>query len=222
VLPAGSLFIVLCAVPLLKIYPDNPQERLLAQVVQCLQADGVIIYPTDTVYALGCHIHSRRAIERICRIKGVDPEKHTFACIVPDLKAVGEYAAQLDNPTFKLMRRVLPGPYTFILPAGKMIPKHFQGKRKEFGVRMIDQPIVQELVRRLGNPLVTTSIKHEDEVLEYRTDPELIFEQYGHLVDFVIDGGYGGNIPSTVVDLTDGAENLRIIREGLGPVADLE
>lgn len=208
--------------PLLKIYPDNPQERLLEQAVRCLQHDGVIIYPTDTVYALGCDIHSRRAIERICRLKGVAPDRHSFACIVPDMKAIGEYAAQLDNPTFKLMRRLLPGPYTFILPAGRLIPKHFQGRRKEFGVRMIANPIVQELVRRLGNPLVTTSIKHEDEVLEYRTDPELIYERYGTQVDLVIDGGYGGNVPSTVVDLTEGAAHLRIIREGLGPVDALE
>jgi tRNA threonylcarbamoyl adenosine modification protein (Sua5/YciO/YrdC/YwlC family) len=201
---------------LLRIHPENPQERLLTQAVRELQNDGLLVYPTDTVYALGCDMASRKGVEHLCRLKGVDPAKHRFACIVPDFATLGEYAAQLEGPTFRLLKQHLPGPFTFILPAGSKVPKHFQGRRREFGVRMVEHPIVQALLRLHGRPLVTTSLKLDDDVLEYPTDPDEIAEVYNHSADVMIDGGYGGNVPSTVVDLTDGAANAVVIRDGLG------
>lgn len=202
---------------LLRINKDNPQERLIDQVVECLQNDGVIIYPTDTVYGLGCNIHSKKAIERVCRIKNANPEKVNFSCICEDLSIVSEYANGVSTPIYKLMKKTLPGPYTFILKASKKIPRHFQSTKKTVGIRVVDHLIPTMIVRKLGNPIVTTSLKHEDEILEYRTDPELIYERYEKFVDIVIDGGYGGNVPSTIIDCSE-EDEIILIREGLGAI----
>ncbi|MCS6903863.1 MAG: L-threonylcarbamoyladenylate synthase [Bacteroidia bacterium] len=200
---------------LLKIHKDNPQPRLIEKVVECLKNDGVIIYPTDTVYGLGCDIKSKKAIERICLIKNLDPEKNHFSCICENVSIISEYAVGVSTPVYKLMKKALPGPYTFILKASKNIPRHFQSPKKTVGIRVVDHPIPTEIVRLLGNPIVTTSLKHEDEIIEYNTDPELIYEKYKKLVDIVIDAGAGGNIPSTVIDCSD-ENNITVLREGLG------
>ncbi|MCS7074814.1 MAG: L-threonylcarbamoyladenylate synthase [Bacteroidia bacterium] len=205
---------------LLKINPQNPQERLLNKVVDCLRDDGVIIYPTDTVYGIGCDIHSKKAIERICRIKGVKAEKANFSCICESLSIISEYAIHVSTPIYKMMKRVLPGPYTFILQASKKIPRHFQSDKKTVGIRIVNHKIPTEIVRLLGNPIVTTSLKIPDTILEYPTDAEIIYEMYEKLVDIVIDGGPGGIHASTIVDCSSG-EDFEIIREGLGSTEDL-
>lgn len=202
---------------ILKINPENPQERLLDKVVKCLQDGGVIIYPTDTVYGIGCDITQKKAIERICQIKEISPDKVNFSCICEDVSIIADYASGVTTPIYKILRKALPGPYTFILRASKKVPHFFQSARKTVGIRVVDHNIPTELVRLLGNPIVTTSLKHDDEILEYRTDPELIYERYAKLVDIVVDGGYGGNVPSTVIDCTD-EDHIQVVREGLGEV----
>lgn len=201
---------------LIRIHPDNPPERLLLQVVEVLQRGGVIIYPTDTVYGLGCDIFNAKAVERVARIKGVKLEKANFSFICQDLSHISEYAKHVDNPTFKLMKQTLPGPYTFILNASSKVPRIFKNKKKTVGIRVPDNLICQEIVRLLGNPILTTSIHDIDEVIEYTTDPELIHENFENLVDIVIDGGYGDNQPSTVLDCT--TEEIMILREGAGSI----
>lgn len=203
---------------LLTIHKDNPPERLLKQVVECLEDGGVIIYPTDTVYGIGCDIRNRKAIEKICRIKGIKPEKASFSCICSDLSNISEYAIHVTTPLYKMMKRALPGPYTFILEASSQIPRYFQSNKKTVGIRVPDHKIPLELVRLLGSPIVNTSLRDVDTLVEYTTDPELIHEQYEKLVDIVIDGGFGGNIPSTVVDCSKGDGSWEIIREGKGPL----
>jgi len=198
---------------LIKIYPENPNPKEIQRAVQVLRAGGLVIYPSDTVYALGCDITKKSALERIARIKGVKLEKANFSFICEDLSNLSDYVKQIDTATFKLLKRALPGPYTFILPGSNDLPSAFK-KKKEVGIRVPDHSIVQALVRELGNPIVSTSIKDEDEVIEYTTDPELIFEKWETLVDLVIDGGYGGNIASTVIDLTQGEPIL--VRAGKG------
>lgn len=207
---------------LLRIHPDNPPERLLRQAVEVLQRGGVIIYPTDTVYGLGCAISSKSGVERIARLKGLDPKKAEFACLLASVGDIGRYTVQVDTPTYKLLKRTLPGPYTFILNASREVPSHFRSKKRTVGIRVTANAVATALVERLGEPLLTTSLKHEDEILEYRTDPELIHTRWGDRVDAVIDGGYGGNVPSTVVDLTGGVAALNVLREGLGAVEVLE
>jgi len=197
----------------IKIYEDNPNPKDIAKVVAILKSGGLVIYPSDTVYALGCDITHKGALERIAKIKGVKLEKANFSFVCEDLSNLSDYAKQLDQSTFKLLKRALPGPYTFILPGSKNLPSVFK-KKKEVGIRVPDHSITQAIVRSLGNPIVTTSIKDEDEVIEYTTDPELIYEKWNSLVDAVIDGGYGGNVASTVIDLTSGEPAL--VREGLG------
>jgi len=197
----------------IKIYEDNPNPKDIAKVVAILKSGGLVIYPSDTVYALGCDITHKGALERIAKIKGVKLEKANFSFVCEDLSNLSDYAKQLDQSTFKLLKRALPGPYTFILPGSKNLPSVFK-KKKEVGIRVPDHSITQAIVRSLGNPIVTTSIKDEDEVIEYTTDPELIYEKWNSLVDAVIDGGYGGNVASTVIDLTSGEPVL--VREGLG------
>lgn len=199
----------------IKIYEENPSEREIKRIVKILKNDGVIIYPTDTVYGLGCDITSNRALERVAQLRGVKLEKANFSFICEDLSNLSDYVRQIDTPTFKLLKRALPGPYTFILPGNNNLPTVFK-KKKTVGIRVPDNSIAQAIVRELGNPIISTSIRDEDEVIEYTTDPELILEKWGKLVDAVIDGGYGGNIPSTVIDLTEGEPIL--IREGKGPV----
>lgn len=197
----------------IKIYEDNPNPKEIKRVVEVLKKGGLVIYPSDTVYALGCDITNKAALEKVARIKGVKLEKANFSFICEDLSNLSDYVKQIDSATFKLLKRALPGPYTFILPGNNNLPSVFK-KKKEVGIRVPDNAITQALVRELGNPIISTSIKDEDEVIEYTTDPELIFEKWQKLVDVLIDGGYGGNIASTVIDLT-GSEPV-LIREGKG------
>ncbi|MFM2375948.1 MAG: hypothetical protein RLZZ165_1045 [Bacteroidota bacterium] len=198
----------------LEIHPQNPQPRHIQQAIDCLERGGVILYPTDTVYAIGCDIQNKKALERVCQIKGIDASKSLFSCICPNLSTVSEYASHIDDTVFKLMRRALPGPYTFILEASKNIPKHFQSRRKTVGIRIVDHPIPLALVQGLTRPVLTTSLPLSGE--EYPTDPEEIFEQFGNLVDIFIDGGIGGNTTSTVIDCSLGGDKIEIIREGAG------
>ena len=187
-------------------------------MVDLLRVGGVIIYPTDTVYGIGCDITKARAVERVARIKGIRPEKARFSFICSDLSHLSDFASHVDNTTFKLMKASLPGPYTFILNASTQVPKSIKQKRKTVGIRIPDNNIILEIIRQLGNPILTTSLKVDDEILEYPTDPELIAEEYGDLVDAVIDGGYGGIIPSTVIDCS--GDQPEVIRVGLGEVDD--
>lgn len=197
----------------IKLYPDNPSEKEIAKVVKVLKEGGLVIYPTDTVYGLGCDITNTKALERIAKIKGVKLEKANFSFICHDLSNISDYVRQIDTATFKILKRALPGPYTFILPGNNNLPKEFK-KKKTVGIRVPDNSIILELVRQLGNPIVSTSIHDEDEVLEYSTDPELIFEKWQNLVDVVIDGGYGDNVASTIIDLSE-FEPV-VVREGKG------
>lgn len=198
----------------IKLYEQNPDPRQIQRVVQLLEDGGVIIYPTDTVYGMGCDIFKARAVERVARIKGIRPDKARFSFICSDLSHLSDYARQVDNSTFKLMKSCLPGPFTFILNASSQVPRTIKQRRKTVGIRIPDNQTILEIVRSLGHPILTTSLKEDDRILEYPTDPELIFGEYGDLVDAVIDGGYGGVIPSTVVDCT--GETPVVIREGLG------
>lgn len=201
---------------LIKIYPDNPDPRRIREVAQCLRDGGLVIYPTDTVYGLGCDIHNTRAVEKVARIKGIKPQKNDFSFICYDLSHIADYA-KVSNAAFKLMKKALPGPFTFILGANNNVPKLLNTNKKTVGIRVPDNEIPRFFVRELGNPIITTSIKDDDEVIEYSTDPELIFEKFQHLVDIVVDGGYGGNVGSTIVDAT--TDEFVIIREGLGDLS---
>lgn len=198
---------------LIRIYPENPDERKIRQVVDCLRDGGLVIYPTDTIYGLGCDIFNTRAVEKIARIKGIKAQKNDFSFICYDLSHIADYA-RVGNSAFKMMKRVLPGPYTFILDANNQVPKLLNTNKKTVGIRVPDNMIPRQIVKELGNPIVTTSIKDDDEIIEYSTDPELIYEKFQHQVDIVIDGGYGGNIASTIVLATN--DNFEVIREGLG------
>jgi tRNA threonylcarbamoyl adenosine modification protein (Sua5/YciO/YrdC/YwlC family) len=197
----------------IKIYEDNPNEAAIKKVVDVLHDGGLIIYPTDTVYGLGCDITNTKALERIAKIKGIKLEKANFSFICSDLSNLSDYVKQIDTSTFKILKRALPGPYTFILPGNNDLPKEFR-KKKTVGIRVPDNRIVLDIVKMLDNPIVSTSIYDEDEVLEYSTDPELIFEKWQNVVDLVIDGGYGDNIPSTIIDLS--GYEPEVIREGKG------
>lgn len=197
----------------IKLYEDKPNEANVARVVKVLREGGLVIYPTDTVYGLGCDITNSRALEKIARIKGIKLEKANFSFVCSDLSNLSDYVRQIDTATFKLLKRALPGAYTFILPGNNNLPKKFK-KRATVGIRVPDNNIALEIVRQLGNPIVSTSIHDDDEVLEYSTDPELIFEKWQNLVDVVIDGGYGGNEASTIIDLS-GSEPV-VVRVGKG------
>ena len=199
---------------ILHIHPDNPGVRQIEMVVEVLKKGGVIIYPTDTVYGLGCDIFNARAVEKIARIRGLKVEKANFSFICHDLSNLSHYTRQISNQVFKIMKHYLPGPFTFILEANSNVPKIFKNKKKTIGIRIPDHKIPLEIVKRLGNPILTTSIHDYDKLIDYTTDPELIHENFGHLVDMVIDGGYGNNIPSTVVDCT--TDPPEILRQGLG------
>jgi tRNA threonylcarbamoyl adenosine modification protein (Sua5/YciO/YrdC/YwlC family) len=199
---------------LLKVYPENPNPRHIHTVVECLMDGGIIIYPTDTVYGLGCDIFKSKAVERIALIKGIKAEKSNFSFICDDLSQLSDFSKPIPNEVFKLMRKNLPGPFTFILNASNNVPKLIQSKKKTVGIRIPDNNIPRVIVKELGHPIMSTSIHDDDEIIEYTTDPELIYEKYSNLVDIVIDGGYGDNEPSTVIDCT-GPEPL-IIREGKG------
>jgi len=199
----------------IKIYPENPNEKEIQKIVKILKDGGLIIYPTDTVYGLGCDITNTKALERIAKIKGIKLEKANFSFVCHDLSNITDYVKHIDTSTFKILKRSLPGPYTFILEGNNNLPKEFK-KKKTVGIRVPDNNIVLELVKQLGNPIVSTSIYDEDEVIEYTTDPELIFEKWQQKVEAVIDGGYGDNVASTIIDLT--GNEPEIIREGKGSV----
>ena len=197
----------------LKIHPKTPELRKIQQVVRCLRDGGIVIYPTDTVYALGCDIHNARAVERIAKIKGIKPQKNDFSIICYDLSHIADYA-KVSNAAFKIMKKVLPGPFTFILEASSKVPKILNSNKKTIGIRIPDHPLTRLLVQELENPIITTSIKDDDDIREYPTDPEEIFERFQHQVDIVIDGGYGGLVPSTVIRVTD--DDMEVVRQGLG------
>jgi tRNA threonylcarbamoyl adenosine modification protein (Sua5/YciO/YrdC/YwlC family) len=199
---------------LIRIYNDNPNQKKIRQVADVLSNGGIIIYPTDTVYAMGCSLDARKAIDKIARFKGFNPDNPDMSVIFHDMSQLSEYTIIHDNPTFKLLKRNLPGPFTFIVKANSQLPKLFMGKKKTVGIRIPDNNIILEIVRELGKPIITTSIHDSDELVEYTTDPELIYEKYKDFVDAVIDGGYGKNEASTIVDCT--GDEPAIIREGLG------
>jgi tRNA threonylcarbamoyl adenosine modification protein (Sua5/YciO/YrdC/YwlC family) len=197
----------------IKIYPENPNPKAVQKVVEVLKRGGLVIYPTDTVYGLGCDITNIKALERIAQIKGVKLEKSNFSFVCEDLSNLSDYVKQIDTAIFKILKRALPGPYTFILPGSKSLPNPFK-KRKTVGIRVPENSIALALVSALGNPIVSTSIRDEDDIIEYTTDPELILEKWDNLVDIVVDGGYGGNEASTIIDLSGDAPE--VVREGKG------
>lgn len=199
----------------IRIYEENPNPREIQRVVTILRKGGLVIYPSDTVYGLGCDIRNTKALEKIARIKGIKLAKANWSFICADLSNLSDYVRQIDTVTFKILKRSLPGPYTFILPGNNNLPKDFK-KKKTVGIRVPDNSIARALVEELGNPIVSTSIYDEDELLEYTTDPELIYEKWENRVDVVINGGYGGNIASTVVDLS--GDEPEVIREGKGTI----
>lgn len=200
----------------LKIYPENPNPREIQKAVDCLMDGGIIIYPTDTIYGIGCDIFKPKAIERISEMLGDKKKKSAMTFICHDLSHLSAYCKPINNNIFKVMKRALPGPYTFILEANNDVPKLLQSNKKTVGIRVPDNSITREIVRVLGHPILSTSVKDDDEVIEYTTDPELIYERYGDQVDMLIDGGYGDNVPSTVVDCTSG--EIEVVREGKGDI----
>lgn len=199
---------------LIKIYPENPNPKAIEQVAEVLRKGGLIIYPTDTVYGLGCDITNHRAIEAICKIRNIKPEKANFSFICYDLSHISDYIKPIDNTTFRVLKKALQGPFTFIFNASHAVPKLLSSNKKTVGIRVPDNDIAREIVKALGNPILSTSIHDDDDIMEYSTDPELIHEKYQDLVNLVIDGGYGDNIPSTVIDCTSG--EFEVIREGKG------
>ena len=201
---------------LVRLHPDNPDPRRLRQVLDLLERDGVVVVPTDTVYSFACRLGSTKGLERIARLKGVKPEKAPFSLACADLSQLSVYSKPVTNEVFKIMRRVLPGPYTFILTATTQVPKWFRGNKKTIGIRVPDHGSLQAIVQALGSPLVVSSVHDEDDVVEYTTDPELIEERFGPQVDAVVDGGIGGLEGSTVIDCTE--RSIEIVREGRGPV----
>lgn len=203
---------------LIKIYEENPNPKTIEKVVEVLKNGGVVIYPTDTIYGIGCDITNHKAIERVCQIRGIKTDKANLSFICNDLTSISQYTKPLNTATFRLLKRSLPGPFTFILNASGQVPKLLSTKKKTVGIRVPDNNIAREIVAQLGNPIITTSIRDDDEIMEYSTDPELIYEKYGELVDIVIDGGYGENVPSTIVDCTTG--EFEILRQGKGIIEE--
>lgn len=202
-----------------EINPENPQHRKIMDVVEILKNGGLIIYPTDTIYGLGCDIHNKASVQKVMQIKKIDPKNNNLSFICYDLSHIADYTRNLSTPTFKVMKKALPGPFTFILPASNKVPRILDSKKKTVGIRIPDNHIPRLLVRELGNPIITSSVKVEDEILEYVTDPGLIFDKYQNLVDAVIDGGPGKLIPSTVIDCT-GTE-CEVVREGAGKAEEI-
>lgn len=203
---------------LIKIYPENPNPKAITQAVEILKKGGLIIYPTDTIYGLGCDITNHKAIEKICRIRGIKPEKANFSFICSDLRHISDYIKPIDTIVFRVLKKALPGPFTFIFNANNNVPKLLSSNKKTVGIRVPDNAIARAIVAELGNPIISTSIKDDDELIEYSTDPELIYEKYQEQVDAVIDGGYGDNEASTVVDCTSG--EFLVLREGKGNLTD--
>ena len=203
---------------LLRIHPDNPDERQLKIVTECLLDGGIVIYPSDTVYGLGCDIYKPKAVERIARLRGINLDKANFSFICYDLSHISDFTKGISTPVFKVMKKALPGPFTFILNANSNVPKLFQSKKKTVGIRIPDNNIARSIVKMLDHPIMTASIHDDDDVLEYTTDPELIYEKFSNKVDIVIDGGYGGNVASTVIDCTQ--DEFDIIRQGKGDLSE--
>lgn len=203
---------------LLKIYPENPDPRKIETVLQCLREGGIIIYPTDSVYSMGCDMMQPKAVERVAAIKGMKADKANFSIVCNDLSNISDYTKPFSTEIYKLMKKTLPGPFTFILDANNKVPRIFQNRKKTIGIRVPDNPIIRLLVEEYGNPIISTSIYDDDEILEYTTDPELIYENHINMVDIVIDGGFGGNIPSTVLDCTSG--EVEVVRQGKGDLED--
>jgi len=200
---------------LIKIHPENPHERAIEQIVETLKDGGLIIYPSDTVYGLGCDITNAKAMEKLCRLKGIKPEKAQFSFVCNDLSHLAYYTKPISNTSFKLLKRALPGPFTFVIEASAKLPNTYKNRRT-VGIRVPDHLVPQLIVEKLGNPIASTSIKDDDEIIEYTTDPELIAEKFDKLVDVVVDSGPGGNIASTVVDIS--AEEVLVLREGKGDI----
>lgn len=198
----------------LKIHPDNPSTRKIEQVVKCLRAGGVIIYPTDTIYGLGCDISKTKAVERICALRGINPQKANLSFVCSDFSHLSNYTKQFDKTIFRLLNKHLPGPFTFILDANNEVPRILKSKKKTVGIRVPENNIAQAIVAELGNPILSISLKVDDDIVEYPTDPEEMYEAYKKLVDIVIDGGVGGNEPSTVVNCSGG--EVELIRQGKG------
>ncbi len=203
----------------IRLYEENPDPRRVRQIVEILRNGGVIIYPTDTVYGMGCDISNQKAVEKICRIKGINPKKHNFSFVCADLSNISQYTRVITKPVFKLMKKGLPGPFTFILEASSNVPKILHSNKKTVGIRVPNHGVPRAIVEELGQPILSTSIHDEDEIIEYSTDPELIFEKYQNLVDVVIDGGYGSNVPSTILDCT--GDEVVVVREGLGLLEEI-
>jgi len=199
---------------LINIHPENPEERKITDIVNCLKNNGVIIYPTDTVYAFGCDIYNKKAMERLCQIKKINIKKHNLSFVCHNLQHISKFTKQIDNATYKLMRKSLPGPFTFILNANSTVPKLFKNKKKEVGIRIPNNNIARNIVKELGNPIVTTSVKDKDTFLEYSTDPEIIYKEFKNHVDMVVNGGYGERTPSTIINCTKADHQL--IRQGKG------
>jgi len=202
------------AAELLKIHPQNPEPRKINHTIEVLRRGGIIVYPTDTVYGIGCDLMNRRAVERLCQIIGIKPQKLNLSFICNDLSHIAEYVKRIDTPFFKILKKTLPGPFTYIFESSNNVPKILDINKKTVGIRIPNHPIPREIVALLGNPLITSSIKDDDVIKEYTTDPEEIFEDFKYKVDLVVDGGLGGNIPSTVVDFTEGIPH--VTRQGLG------
>jgi len=203
----------------IRLYEENPDPRRVRQIVEVLRNGGVIIYPTDTVYGMGCDITNQKAVEKICRIKGINPKKHNFSFVCADLSNISQYTRIISKPVFKMMKKGLPGPFTFILEASSQVPKILHSNKKTVGIRVPNHGIPRAIVEELGQPILSTSIRDEDEIIEYSTDPELIFDKYQNLVDIVIDGGYGSNMPSTILDCT--GDEVVVVREGLGQLEEI-
>ncbi|MCF8358177.1 MAG: threonylcarbamoyl-AMP synthase [Prolixibacteraceae bacterium] len=199
---------------LMRLYEENPNPRQVQGIVETLRTGGVIIYPTDTVYSIGCDITNQKAVERVARMKGIKIEKTRFSFICYDLSHLSDYTRPISNNVFKMMKRNLPGPFTFILEANNNVPRYFKGKKKTVGIRVPNNNIIREIVKELGNPVFSTSVHDPDEILAYTTDPELIHDYYSDKVDFVIDGGFCGNEVSTIIDCTN--DDIEIIRQGKG------
>ena len=208
------------AAEFLKIHPLNPEPRKIAHVVKMLTEGAIVVYPTDTIYGVGCDLMNRKAVQRLCNILDIKPQKLDLSFICNDLSHISEYVRRIDTPVFKLLKRSLPGPYTFILESSARVPKILDVNKKTVGIRIPNHEIPRAIVRQLGNPLITSSIKNDDVILEYTTDPEEIYEDFKSKVDIVIDGGMGGNIPSSVIDCS--GDEIVVVRRGLGDVSQLE
>ncbi len=205
------------AATLLRIHPENPPQNRIQQVVEVLRKGGIVIYPTDTVYGIGCDIHNQKAVEKLCRIKGLNPDKANLSFICHDLSHIADYAHGITTPAYKVLKKALPGPFTFIFEASAKAPRVGGQKRKTVGIRVPDNQIILQIVKELGNPIVSTSVREDENTLdEYVTDPDLILEKYRTMVDLVIDGGFGGNVPSTIIDCTN--DDFELVRQGAGDI----